>query len=119
MSRARAGAQPRSTSSSRSHSRATSPRKKSELAGPLREVVYIIEREGARGGGYWWLICACGHAIARKRHVVNLAAVAQLMFKPLAEKFAPKRVQCHFCASGCAEQDPWIMIKAFGGGEAP
>lgn len=91
-------------------------RKKSDLAGPLREVVYIFEREGDRGGGYWWLVLACGHSVARKRYVVNsLAAVAQLMFKPLREKLAPKRAQCHYCEAGCASRDPWATVKAFGG----
>ena len=47
--------------------RAPSKRVRSELSGPLREVVYIFEREGERGGGFWWLVLACGHAVARKR----------------------------------------------------
>ena len=84
--------------------------------GPMCEVVYIFEREGERGGGYWWLVLGCGHAVARKRYVANSwTAVAQLMFKPLVEKLAPKRVQCHHCGSGSPKQDPWIMVQAFGG----
>jgi hypothetical protein len=103
---------PRSTSSTRRHSRATAPRAKSELAGPLRVVVYIFEREGTRGGGYWWLVLDCGHAVARKR---PMPGKVHLMFVPLEEKFAPKRVQCHYCEAGCEKRDPWITIKAFGG----
>lgn len=104
------------TSATRRHARATVPRKKSELAGPLREVVYIFEREGDRGGGYWWLVLVCGHAVARKRTVANhWTAMVHLMFRPIEEKLAPKRVQCHYCGSGSAKQDPWIMVKALGG----
>jgi len=104
------------TSSTRRHRRATSPRKQSALAGPLRGVVYIFEREGARGGGFWWLVLECGHAVSRKRFVGNhWTGMAQLMFKPLSERLAPKRVQCHYCGSGSERQDPWIMIKALGG----
>jgi hypothetical protein len=104
------------TSSTRRHSRATSPRKKSELAGPMREVVYIFAREGDRGGGIWWLVLDCGHAVARKRYVSNSwSAMVHMMFRPLAEKLAPRRCQCHYCESGIPKQDPWIMIQAFGG----
>ena len=87
-------------------------RKKSELAGPLREVVYIFERAGERGGGYWWLVLNCGHAVARKRH---RPGKINLMFVSLEEKLAPKRVQCHYCEAGCAKQDPWVTVKVFGG----
>lgn len=81
------------TSSTRRHARATRPRKKSDLAGPMREVVYIFEREGARGGGYWWLVLSCGHTVARKRCVAkHWTAMVHLMFRPLSEKLAPKRV---------------------------
>lgn len=84
---------------------------KNDLAGPWREVVYIFEREGDRGGGYWWLVLACGHAIARKRYVPK----RHLLFKPLEEKFAPKKCQCYWCGWGTAEIDPWVTIKRFGG----
>lgn len=90
--------------------------KKSELAGPLRKVVYIFDREGERGGGYWWLILECGHAVARKRYVPkHWTQMVQLMFRPLEEKLAPKRCQRHSCGHGHEKQDPWIMIQAFGG----
>jgi len=92
------------------------PRQKSELAGPLREVVYIFEREGTRGGGFWWLVLSCGHAVARKRYGSRSdTAMVHAMFRPLSEKLAPKRAQCHSCGSGSASQDPWILIEAFGG----
>ena len=104
------------TSSTRRHSRATSPRKKSELTGPMREVVYIFERTGERGGGIWWLVLSCGHAVARKRYEAkSWSAMVHGMFRPLEEKLAPKRCQCHYCGSGSAKQDPWLLIKAFGG----
>lgn len=92
---------------------------KSDLAGPLREVVYIFEREGERGGGFWWLVLDCGHAVARKRVVAkHWTAMVHLMFKPLAEKLAPRRAQCHSCGAGHEKVDPAIMINLFGG-EAP
>ena len=91
-------------------------RVKSELAGPLREVVYIFEREGTNGGAIWWLVLECGHAVARKRYTAkSWSAQVHMMFRPIEEKLAPKRVQCHYCGSGSAKQDPWLMIKAFGG----
>ena len=89
---------------------------KSELAGPLRNVVYIFEREGVRGGGFWWLVLDCGHAVARKRYAAKgFPAQVHLMFVPIEAKLAPKRVQCHYCGSGSEKRDPWVMIKAFGG----
>ena len=104
------------TSSTRRHARATRPRKKSELAGPLREVVYIFERDGSRGGGYWWLVLSCGHTVARKRYVAkHWSAMVHLMFKPLSEKLAPRRAQCHSCGAGHEKLDPAVMIKLFGG----
>jgi hypothetical protein len=104
------------TSSTRRHPRATAKRKQSLLAGPMSEVVYIFAREGERGGGYWWLVLACGHAVARKRHVVkSWSAQVHLLFRPIEEKLAPKRVQCHYCGHGAEKLDPWITVKAFGG----
>lgn len=106
-----------STNSSRRHARATGRLPKSELSGPLRGVVYIFEREGIRGGAFWWLVLDCGHAVARRRlEAKSCAAMAQLMFRPLEERLAPKRAQCHYCGAGSASQDPWSMIKALGGG---
>ena len=90
--------------------------KKSELDGPMRDVVYIFEGEGDRGGGHWRLVLECGHFVARKRYVPRKDTVlVHAMFRPLSEKLAPKRVQCHYCGSGSPKQDPWIMIKALGG----
>lgn len=86
-------------------------RVKSVVVEPMRAVVYIFERDGARGGAFWWLVLDCGHAVARKRVMPSVGT----MFRPLSEKFAPKRVQCHYCEAGCEKHDPWIMIKAFGG----
>ena len=95
-------------------------RPKSELEGPLRDVVYIFEREGDRGGGYWRLVLKCGHSVTRKRYVArDWSAVVHLMFRPLSEKLAPKRVQCHSCGSGSEQRDPWILIEAFGGPKRP
>ena len=107
---------PSSTSSTRRHSRATSPRKKSELAGPMRKVVYIFEREGTKGGAIWWLVLSCGHAVARKRYAAkSWTAAVHMLLRPLEEKLAPRRCQCHYCGSGAPKQDPWAMIAAFGG----
>jgi hypothetical protein len=95
-------------------------RRSSDLAGPLREVVYIFEREGDRGGGYWLLVLACGHFVARKRVVARSdTALMHLMFRPIEEKLAPRRAQCHACESGCAESDPWVLIEALGGPGRP
>ena len=89
---------------------------KSELAGPLREVIYIFEREGERGGGYWWLVLECGHSVARKRYVAkHWSAMVHLMWKPLSEKLAPRRAQCYSCGAGQEKLDPAVMIKLFGG----
>ena len=107
---------PRSSSSTRRHSRATSRRKKSEFSGPLRKVVYIFEREGPQGGGIWWLVLECGHAVARKRTVSkSWTAVVHLMFEPIEKRFAPKSCQCNYCGTGNEKIDPAVMIKAFGG----
>lgn len=105
------------TSSTRRHARATSRRKQSELAGPMRKVVYIFEREGSQGGGIWWLVLDCGHAVARKRYVAKRwSATVHLMFAPIEKHFAPKRVQCNYCGHGREKLDPAVMIRAFGGG---
>jgi hypothetical protein len=105
-----------STSSTRRHSRATAPRTKSELTGPMRAVVYIFEREGERGGAFWWLVLDCGHAVARKRYTSKRGpAQIHLLFIPLERKFAPKRAECHYCEAGSPKQDPWIMVRALGG----
>lgn len=96
--------------------RRTRPRAPSELAGPVREVVYIFERQGVRGGAIWWLVLSCGHAVARKRYEAkSWTAQVHMMFRPLEEKLAPKHCQCHYCGSGSAQQDPWLLVKAFGG----
>lgn len=93
----------------------------SPLDGPRREVVYIFEREGDRGGSYWLLVLECGHSATRSR--INpkdpLAALTHALFRPLVEKLAPKRVQCMYCGSGCTKQDPWILVEAFGGPKRP
>jgi hypothetical protein len=107
------------TSSTRRHARATTRRKWNDLAGPMREVIYIFEREGPRGGSYWRLVLECGHSVARKRwDPKDASAVAQTMFRPLSEKLAPGRVQCHYCGSGCERQDPAVLIALLGG-DAP
>jgi hypothetical protein len=97
-----------------------SRKKPSPLSGPLREVVYIFEREGTRGGSYWRLVLACGHSVARSRVNPNdSVAMISAMFRPLSEKLAPKRVQCFYCGSGNTPCDPWILIEAFGGPKRP
>jgi hypothetical protein len=104
------------TSTTRRHTRATTRRKWNDLAGPLREVVYIFAREGPRSGPYWRLVLACGHSVARKRRSLkDFSALAQVMFRPLDKLLAPRHVQCHDCGSGCEQQDPRILIKLFGG----
>ena len=95
-----------------------SKRAPSELAGPLREVVYIFDREGTRGGAFWLLVLECGHSVARRQHApVHWSVAVHALLRPIEEKLAPKRVQCHYCGSGCEKHDPWILIKALGGGE--
>ena len=91
-------------------------RRPSELAGPMRKVVYIFEREGERGGGIWWLVLECGHSVARKRYVAkHWTQMVHTMFRPIEEKLAPKRAQCHSCGFGHAKVDPAITIRLFGG----
>lgn len=84
-------------------------RKRNSLAGPRREVIYIFEREGSCGGPYWLLVLSCGHAVSRRRH--DSSNFAQMMFRPLSEKLAPRHVQCHYCGMGGEQRDPWILIQ--------
>ena len=101
-------------------SSAAKKKKPSELAGPMREVVYIFEREGERDGGYWRLVLSCGHSVARKRYVAkDDTAMVHAMFRPLSEKLAPKRAQCFSCGMGSSPCDPWVLIEAFGGPKRP
>jgi len=82
----------------------------------MREVVYIFERDGDRGGSIWWLVLACGHSVARPRHVAkDWSNTVRDLFKPIESKLAPKRCRCHSCGLGQAALDPAISIKAFGG----
>jgi hypothetical protein len=84
--------------------------------GPLREVVYIFEREGDRGGGLWWLVLSCGHSVSRKRFTVNsLGQMAQALFRQIEQNLAPKRARCYMCQAGHEPQDPALLIRAFGG----
>ena len=96
------------------------PRPKSELGGPMCDVVYIFEGEGDQGGGHWRLVLACGHSVARKRYVPREdTALVHALLRPLAEKLAPKKVKCFYCGMGSAPCDPWILIEAFGGPKRP
>jgi hypothetical protein len=92
---------------------------KAPLAGPLRDVIYIFDREGPNGGFHWRLVLECGHGVTRPsrraKDAKDVSAIAQTMFRPLSEKLAPKRVQCHHCGSGAVRRDPWLLIKACGG----
>jgi len=85
--------------------------------GPLREVIYIFEREGDRGGGIWRLVLACGHSVSRKRRTVGEGPMAQVraLFEPLESFLAPKRVRYFCCGAGHPPQDPWVLVEAFGG----
>jgi len=70
------------TSSTRRHTRGTTRRRWNDLAGPIREVVHIFEREGARGGPYWRLVLECGHSVARKRHDPrSFSTIAQVVLE--------------------------------------
>lgn len=96
-------------------------RKPGPLAGPRRNVVYIFEREGDRGGSYWLLVLECGHSATRPRinYSDPMGALTHALFRPLSEKLAPKRVQCMYCGNGATQCDPWTLIKAFGGPARP
>ncbi|HSX23387.1 MAG TPA: hypothetical protein VLE97_11490 [Gaiellaceae bacterium] len=95
-------------------------RSPSPLDGPRRDVVYIFEREGERGGAYWLLVLECGHAVSRSRiNPKDSVAMISALFRPLSEKLAPKRVQCLFCGSGCEQRDPGVLIAAYGGPARP
>lgn len=88
------------------------------MKGPLRDVVYIFEREGDHGGAYWLLVLQCGHSSTRSRAGVKhpLQAMTRLLlFRPLAGMTAPKRVKCFSCGLGQEKIDPAIAIAAFGG----
>ncbi len=107
----------RSTPNNGAHRRSRGgTRTRGPMAGPLRDVVYIFEREGERGGAIWWLILECGHAVARKRYEAkNWTAQVHMMFRPIEEKLAPKKCHCHYCDAGVPRADPWILVEAFGG----
>lgn len=92
-----------------------SPRQPSPLDGPMREVVYIFERVGTRGGKYWLLVLECGHPVARSQQTTDTPSA---LLRPLSEKLAPRRAQCHHCGSGGTPSDPWVTIEAFGGPES-
>jgi len=95
-------------------------RSKSELDGPMRDVVYIFESEGERGAAHWRLVLECGHSVVRKRHnPKDSVALVSALFRPLSEKLAPKRAQCYSCGFGSAKCDPWDLIEAFGGPKRP
>jgi hypothetical protein len=94
----------------------TNPGACDELAGPMREVVYILEREGARGGAIWLLVLSCGHPVVRKRtDPKSWSALPQAMFRPISEKLAPRRARCHRCGSGQPVGDPAILFRVLGG----
>jgi hypothetical protein len=82
----------------------------------MRDVVYLFEGEGVRGGAIWWLILDCGHRVARKRHEAkSLSAIIHVLFEPIEKKLAPHRAQCLYCGSGIEKRDPWDTIRAMGG----
>ena len=72
---------------------------------PLRKVVYIFEREGDQGGGFWQLVLECGHSVSRHRvtvkHLVTSSSIA--LFRPVDEYLAPKRARCLSCGLGHAK----------------
>lgn len=49
----------------------------------------------------------------------QIAPPKPAMFRPLSERLAPKRAQCHYCGSGCERQDPAVLIRLFGGDKVP
>lgn len=57
------------------------------------------------------LVLSCGHMVARPQYRPKSV---HALFEPLERKLAPRSVQCHFCASGVEEHDPWILIRALG-----
>ena len=79
---------------------------------PFREVVYIFDREGARGAPYWYLVLDCGHGVSRSQPPIHAGSI---LLKSVASRLAPKRVSCLWCESGSPSRDPWILIKALGG----
>lgn len=83
---------------------------------PLRKVVYIFEREGDQGGGYWWLVLECGHAVSRHRVTVkHWHQQVNALFRPVDEYLAPERARCHSCGLGHQKIDPAVTVAAFGG----
>lgn len=93
-----------------------SKRARSALGGPKRVVVYIFKREGMRGAALWLLVLECGHPVIRNRSdPKSWSALAQAMFRPLREKLAPQRAQCHRCGAGETPCDPVPLIRALGG----
>ena len=93
---------------------AVARKRKTQLvtSGQFREVVYIFDREGARGGSYWYLVLDCGHGVARSQPPIHCGNMLSL---GLAARLAPQRVRCLWCETGSPSSDPWILIEALGG----
>ena len=62
------------------------------MPGTWREVVYIREGRGSRGGSFWLLTLECGHLAVRQKPNVRLRA-----FQIPRPRFAPKRCRCRMC----------------------
>lgn len=62
---------------------------------PLRQVVYIAEREGPRGGRYWMLTLECGHLATRD--IPSPKCVVRSLMQGNVPSFAPEKVKCIIC----------------------
>ncbi len=69
------------------------------MSRPLRDVVYIEERIGARGGGLWFLTLSCGHFSAVRRRAPSFSNTVGAAFGRLSLKdfFAPEKSRCWIC----------------------
>lgn len=83
------------------------------ITGPFKKVVYIFDRVGERDGRYWYLVLECGHTATRNQPPVHPSTI----FNTIESKLAPKKVRCLFCGTGARSRDPWLLIKALGGGQ--
>ena len=62
---------------------------------PWRDVVFVDDVVGARGGEAWAFTLACGHVVARAKPSRDPRRVTQRMFRPIMS--IPRRVRCLFC----------------------
>jgi len=78
---------------------------------PFREVIYIVEDSGNRGGKTWILILDCGHIAFRPKRTGSRLSEARRFWSSPNRGLAPKRCRCNSCAVGIPKIDPKPIIE--------